>query len=258
MAKRKQSPRSISVDVIRWSVIAVIALVVVFLAGRAFSTFLHTSKIFLIQEIFIEDGLGEVKLPELEKLKGHNIFLVDLTKVEGKVAAKYPQIGKLKVLRHFPNAIAISGFLRRPVMATVQNGRTLDISADGYFLRHVPVDDEPLPLVRGLKLGNASPGERVTDESLTFVMNIIELVKNIRVLDALGFRELDIADPHKIILRFKDEAVSFDVFFEKDRLADKLKVLSTIVERSDLELAQVKYIDLRLDEPVIGRKKVKK
>jgi cell division septal protein FtsQ len=258
MAKRRPNPQSISVDVIRWSVIAVITLVFIFFAGKAFSTFLHTSRVFLVRDIFVEESLGEVKLSELEKLKGHNIFLVDLVKVEDKVRVKYPQIGGLKVLRHFPDGIAIKGFLRNPVAEAVVNGRTLEISADGYFLVHAERADGPLPVVRGLKSAKALPGERVGDENLHLAMNIIELIKSARVLSALGFREVDITDPLKIICRFKDEAVSFEVFLEKDRIAEKLKVLSTIVDRSDLELAQVKYIDLRFDEPVIGRKKAKK
>ena len=258
MAKRRPSPQSISVDVIRWSVIAVITLVIVFLAGQAFSTFLHTSRIFLIRDIFVEESLGEVKLPELEKLKSHNIFSVDLTKVENKVRAKYPQIGDLKVLRHFPDGISITGFLRRPVAEAALNGHSLEISADGYFLRHIEREEGPLPVVRGLKSANAVPGERVQDENLLLAMNVIELVKNTRALSALGFRVVDIADPLKIICRFRDEAVNFEVFFEKDSIADKFKVLSAIVDRGDLELAQVKHIDLRFDETVIGRKKTKK
>jgi cell division septal protein FtsQ len=259
MAKRKQSPRSISVDVIRWSVIAVITLVVVFFAGRAFFAFLHTSKIFLIREIFIVEGLGEIKLPELEKLKGHNIFLVDLTKVEAKVAAKYPHIGDLKVLRHFPDGIAISGFARQPVATAVINGGTLlEISADGYFLRHAQREGDPLPVVRGLKPAKALAGEQVVDTNLAVAMGIIETIKSAQPLGSLGFREVDVTDPLKVICRFKDEAVSFDVFLEKERFADRLKVLAAMIERRDLELAQVKYIDLRFDEPVIGRKKAKK
>jgi cell division septal protein FtsQ len=258
MAKRRPSPQSISVDVIRWSVIAFITLVIVFFAGLAFSKILHTSKVFLIREIFIEEGLGEIKLPELEKLKGHNIFGVDLTKVESKIAAKYPHIGNLKVLRHFPDGIAISGFARRPVAKAVLNGSVLEISADGYFLRHSEREGDALPVVRGLKCAKAVPGERVEDANLAVVMNIIEIVKNVRILEALGFHEIDVTDPQKIVCRFKDEAVNFDVFIERERVADRLKVLSAIVERSDLELAQIKYIDLRFDEPVIGRKKAKK
>jgi cell division septal protein FtsQ len=258
MAKRKPNPQSISIDVIRWIMIAVITLVVGFFAVQAFSAFLHTSKIFLIRDIFVEESLGEVKLPELEKLKGHNIFLVDLVKVENKVQTKFPHIGDLKILRHFPDGIAVTGFLRRPVVEAALNGHTLEISADGYFLRHVEREGDPLPVVRGLKSANAVAGERVADENLLLAMNIVELIKSARALSALGFREVDISDPLKITCRFRDEAMNFDVFIEKDRVADKLKVLSAIVERSDLELAQVKYIDLRFEEPVIGRKKTKK
>jgi cell division septal protein FtsQ len=258
MAKRKPSPQSISVDVIRWSVIAVITLVIGFFAVQAFSTFLHTSKVFQIRDIFIEENLGEVKLPELEKLKGHNIFVVDLVKVENKVRAKFPYIGDLKVLRRFPDGIAITGFLRRPVAEAALNGHTLEISADGYFLSHVEREGDPLPVVRGLKSAKAEAGERVADGNLLVAMNIIELVKSARALSALGLREVDITDPLKIVCRFRDEAMNFDVFIEQDRVADKLKVLSSIVERSDLELAQVKYVDLRFEEPVIGRKKTKK
>jgi len=258
MAKRKQNSQPISVDVIRGLVIAVIILVVGFISVQAFFTFLHTSKIFLIRDVFVEQNLGEVKLPELEKLKGHNIFSVDLSKVENKVQAKYPHIGNLKVLRHFPDGIAITGFARTPIAEAVINGHTLEISADGFFLRRAEREGEALPVVRGLKAANAAPGERVADENLLVAMNIMGLIKNVRPLSALGFHEVDISDPLKIICRFKDEATSFDVYIEKDHVAEKIKGLSAIVERRDLELAQVKYIDLRFDEPVIGRKKSKK
>jgi cell division septal protein FtsQ len=258
MAKRKPSSQPISADVIRGLVVAVIILVAGFFAVQGFFAFLHTSKMFLIRDIFVEQNLGEVKLPELEKLKGHNIFSVDLVKVENKVQAKYPHIGDLKVLRHFPDGITITGFARQAIAEAVLNGHSLEISADGFFLRHTAREGDPLPVVRGLKGANAAPGERVADENLMVAMNVIGLIKNVRSLSALGFREVDISDPLKINCRFKDEATSFDVYIEKDRIAEKIKALSAIVERSDLELAQVKYIDLRFDEPVIGRKKSKK
>ena len=38
----------------------------------------------------------------------------------------------------------------------------------------------------------------------------------------------------------------------------KIKTLSMIIDRTGISLAEVKYIDLRFKEPLIGKKKAKK
>ena len=47
---------------------------------------------------------------------------------------------------------------------------------------------------------------------------------------------------------------NLDIIVDKDRIQDKLKNLELIFTQGKLDLSTVKYIDLRFNEPVLGKK----
>ena len=72
------------------------------------------------------------------------------------------------------------------------------------------------------------------------------------------FRAADVGDATRIVCVFGDGKGKVEIYFEKARFASQLKTLSGILLRSDLDFAEIKYIDLRFTEPLIGKKKARK
>ncbi|MBF0122896.1 MAG: FtsQ-type POTRA domain-containing protein [Candidatus Omnitrophica bacterium] len=258
MVKRRQIPLSVNIDALRWGLIAVIVLVFFFLAIQAISSFLYRAKTFTIDHIVIPEDLGVVNVAELEKMKGHNIFTVDLANVEEKVRSKYPRIGGIKITRRFPDEILVFGFKREPVALALMGGRTTVVSRDGVFMGSPGEDTSGFPVIKGLKASKVAAGVPVGDERLSFVYSIIDAIRKDQGLMAIGFRSVDIHDPEKIICVFGEGKSVFDIFLDQERALVELRMFSNMVGRMNLDLSAIKYIDLRFKQPVIGQKKTKK
>ncbi len=258
MAKRKQLPPPVSIDALRWGAIVVIVFVFLFLAVQAISVFLHRAKTFAIDYISISEGLGTVSVPELDKIKGCNIFTVDLAKIEEKIRLKYPRVGDIKVVRRFPDEIVVSGFRREPVAVASVGGRTGVVSRDGVFIGAPSEETAGLPVIKGLKASRMTVGAPVGDVQLGFAYSVIDVIRKDQGLALIGFRSLDIHDPEKVVCTFGEGKGIFEVFLDQDHAQAELVTFSGMVGRMNLDLSAIKYIDLRFKQPVIGQKKTKK
>ncbi|MBF0593497.1 MAG: FtsQ-type POTRA domain-containing protein [Candidatus Omnitrophica bacterium] len=293
MVKRRQNPFPINIDAARVGIIAALTVAAVIISAAALSSFVRHSGLFVVKEIAMAGGLEEVNVPELIKLKGQNIFSVDLEKIQSRIAARYPQIAQLEVLRRFPDEILVSGKLRRVFSTALVDGKNVGLSRDGYFLGPSVKADADLPLIRGLQRQSTSSGTPGADPVMDIAFRAIEQVQNDPALTALHLRALDVSDPNKITFFFAgltvppadktavaavkgsdkpstarlkgarqlaalEDAARFDVVVDRDNCSAKLKTLSVMVAKTELALNEVKYIDLRFDPPVIGKKKVKK
>lgn len=260
MAKRKQNPSPISIDVTRWGIVVALVLFAAVIAGIALSSFLRHSGLFVIKSVVMSEGLGEINVPELTKLKGQNIFQVDLEKVEQKVSARYPGVAGLEVLRRFPDEISIVGTRRTAFAVAVMDGRSAMLSRDGCFIGSQGKEDALLVVIKGLQRQKYLPGTMLVDPRGNEALKAIELVHSDPVLTALHLRSLDVSDTAKATLTFGliDDPARFDVVLDRENYAAKLKTLAVMVARTELALKEVKYIDLRFETPVIGKRKTKK
>ena len=260
MAKRKQNRSRNSIDIVRWGIITALVLVAVVISWLALSSYLRHSGLFTIRNVVIADGLGAVSVPELAKFKGRNIFSVDLEKVQAKLVARYPQIAELKVLRRFPDEIEVSGLRRQAYASVLTDGRSVAVSRDGYFIGTPGKEDGPLVLVRGVRHQKSSTGIKVEDPALSLAFHAIEQIQKDAALAAFPAQSLDVSDPNKLTFVFgrTEDPARFEVIVDKGSWSSQLKTLSVMIARTELAINEVKYIDLRFDTPVIGKKKAKK
>ncbi len=260
MAKRNQNRSPISIDLVRFGVIAVFVLLALVISGVALTSFVRHSGLFVIRDVVISESLGEVNVPELAKLKGQNIFLVDLEKVEQKVISRYPGIAGLEVLRRFPDEILVAGARRTAFAAALMDGKSVLLSRDGCFIGALGKEDGPLAVIKGMRHQKVSSGIMLNDPFGLEALKAVELVYKDPALAALHLRGLDVSDPNKIVFTFglAEDPARFEVMVDKDNYALKLKTLSVMVARTELAVNEVKYIDLRFETPVIGKRKTKK
>ncbi|MEI6437614.1 MAG: FtsQ-type POTRA domain-containing protein [Candidatus Omnitrophota bacterium] len=260
MAKRKPNQSPISLDLVRWGVIVFFILLAVVISGVALTSFVRHARLFVIKDVVLAQSLGEISLPDLGKLKGQNIFAVDLEKVEEKILARYPGVAGLEVLRRFPDEILIVGSRRTAFAVTLLEGRSVALSQDGCFIGSPGKEDAGLPVIKGLQRQKTAPGMMLSDPSGMVALNAVSLVNKDQSLLPLHLRSLDVSVPEKMILTFglTEDQARFDVIVDKENFAAKLKTLAMMVARTDLAINEVKYIDLRFETPVIGKRKSKK
>ena len=260
MAKRRQNQSPIGIDVVRWGVTLIFILVAVAIACVALTSFVRHSDLCAVRNIVISANLGEINIPELTKLKGQNIFLVDLEKLEQKIIARYPGIAGLEVLRRFPDEIAVVGTRRTAFVTALMDGHGVALSRDGYVVGPAGKEEGSLVVIKGLQHQRSLPGVKLADLSAPVVLKSIESVAKDPSLAALHLRSLDITDANKATFTFglAQDPARFDVVIDKDSLEAKIRTLSVMIARTELAVNEVKYIDLRFETPVIGKRKIKK
>ena len=260
MVKRKQSP-SLNPDVLRTVGLVCVVLLGAALAVVALLAFVRgvcASDLFTVRGITVADHIQPLELPELAKLKGQNLFSVDLMKVEARIHARYPQLADLSVTRRFPDQIFVTATKREAFAKILMDGRACVIDRAGYMIG-APVDgQQSLVLIKGLKRQKASPGDPVADERVKLAGMIIMTFHQDKRLSLAGLETVNVDDPTRIVCELGTEEFAFQVIIDKDNAASRLKTLSDVLSRGGLDLKQIKYMDLRFGEPILGQKKVKK
>ena len=260
MAKRKQNP-SLNPDILRTVGLVCIFVLGIALAVMAMAAFLRgvfASPLFTVRGIMIADNIQPLELPELMKLKGQNLFAVDLPKVEARIRAKYPQLADLRVMRRFPDQIGVTAVRREPFAKVSIDGRSYVIDRQGYMIGP-PIDgQESLTVIKGLKRQKVFAGVLVQDERVKLGVMVMTLFHQDRRLSSVGLGTVNVEDLTRIVCDLGTEEAQFQVFIDKDNIAARLKTLSEVLSRGGLDLQQIKYMDLRFGEPILGQKKVKK
>jgi hypothetical protein len=257
MARKKQSP-SPSPELIRVLGLTCILIVGMALAGMSVISFLRTSPLFTIKEISVADNIQPLDVPELAKLKGQNILAADLTRVEQRLRAKYPQLAELSVTRRFPDQIFIAA-VKRDVFARASfDGKLYVIDPDGFIISAPQGEQGSLPLIKGLKRQKAPTGDPVENERMRIASSVILLFRQEARLAAIGLREVNVTDLMRVICVVGGDNARFEVIIDKDNIPARLKDLSDVLARGGVDLTVIKYIDFRFGAPVIGQKKVKK
>ena len=82
-------------------------------------------------------------------------------------------------------------------------------------------------------------------------LKIIKLFKANSGLASYSIRDVNIESLSKIYFTLSNK---LDVVIDKDKIAQKIRVLGIVLAQDRLDLKDVKYIDLRFKEPVIGKK----
>ncbi|MBF0619007.1 MAG: hypothetical protein HQL19_02440 [Candidatus Omnitrophica bacterium] len=258
MAKRKQNPLPITGDVVRNAGLFIIVFLALFFIVQGVSGYLTHAPFFTVKDIEVGDNIKPIDIPELARLKGQNIFRVDLDRVEAKIRAKYPQFSDLQVLRRPPDAISVTAQRREAFALAAFAGRNIQIDRNACIIGFPAKDAEPLPIIKGLQSQKTFPGDKVLDEHVVTGIDIVGFIRADAVLSKAGFKSVDVTDPAHVVLMFGLEKISYEVIMDKEKSVERLKPLAHMLGRNDLDLLEVKYIDLRFDEPVIGRKKMGK
>jgi len=255
MAKRKKTSKFPKINYIQWGAVVVIILIGTFFVFQGMRMFLTRSDLFNVKDFQIASEINRGQFPELDALKGDNVFKVNLKHLETRLRLRYPRIGGIRVLRHLPDQLSLLGYMRQPIALTESRGKTCLLSRDGYVVAKVTEGHDELPFVLGLKGHLASLGSRIRDPHFDFVLQATDIVAKDPILLDWEWLSIDISDPVRLSAVFKKNGFLIKVFLDEKGLMPQLEVLSTMLSKAGLNLASVDYIDLRFDEPVIGEKR---
>ena len=221
--------------------------------SRATFHFLMRSSYFSVQTVEASSSSRDFAFKDpslMGSLLGRNIFQVDLSDLQEEVSQKHPELLSAFVSREFPNRIRIRVTPRLPV-AQIQSGNGFLVDRDGVILPYSPSPNgKELPLIVGIpeRLEPSRVGyvlhSKALNEALMFVDNLQSLPEMLRYV-----RAIDVSDPNNLSFRTPE---GLEVKVGRGDYQEKLKLFDrTRVSLGD-RITDVKYIDLRFDEVVIG------
>lgn len=236
--------------------IAVIRLIVfLFLGFSLFALysksveFLTTSRLFVVRDVTIDASLQFIDMADLQRLKGRNIFKIDIKRLQNRIKTQHPQISQLRVTRELPDRIKISAKKREALFQTFFKGKTLLVDAEGVAMYYISgVLD--LPTVQGA----LSPSSRVVlsaslpQSSAALAASIIRGLKSRPHTARLKIVSLDVSNLSKIDVVL----AGLHVILDQENYSSKLDMLEMLLAQRKIDFAQVKYVDLRFNEPVLG------
>jgi len=233
--------------------IIVLSIVIGIWIFRAVSKYLTDSSYFEVKSIVIDTSLPFIQKRDLRAIEGKNIFTIDLAKVQKKLLLQYPQVSELKIVKDFPNQITIKAVKRDPYAQILLPNKNVIIDD---FARVLSVEENQvrhLPSFQGLpeKLGDISIGYPVRDLKISLGLNIVKAFRSHDSLREFGIDRIDLNNTSKVSLTLQNDLA---VYLERDNLFRKTEILGVILNDPKVDLKDVKYIDLRFKEPIIGKK----
>jgi cell division septal protein FtsQ len=250
MAKRKID---IPAVYLRNGILTLFVLFLALVIYRHCADFLRSSPLFAIKAVTSTPDVQFVQPRVLRELQGRNIFAVDLKHMHNEIRMLYPQIYDLRIERRFPDTIHVVA-KKRDAYAQVlvkQNYLTIDNDATVIF-----ADKKPLPQMVLIKNGKLEKykiflGTKLDTPEVLGGLDLIQAFKSNPGLSKYPISDVDVANLSKITFSIGPE---LQVIVDRDDMAKKLDMLAFLIAQKKLNFLEVKYIDLRFKEPIVGKK----
>ena len=231
------------------------SLLIVVIVFTSFYALFAKSRYFIVQNVIMigKEPNSSINYAELEKMiKGENIFKVNSDKVRSYMLNNYRELLDLRFKKAFPDSIIATIILRKPAAELYQR-RYYPIDKDGVILSDVKdCPDGRLPIIKGVRFNPEKEIGKITDSKrVKGALLLVDELNKSGVLKNHTLVEIDVASLRNIIFFLED---GMEVKIGRDHFTARLKNLKEILSDPKLKPADIRYIDLRFKEPVIGPK----
>jgi len=223
------------------------------LIAAGFLAFFRNSPYFKITDVRVidtENAAGIERDALLKTYTGRNIFDVDITSLSFRLKSDYPFIRDAVVKRVMPNSLEVDIVPRVPV-AKLKSDRYFPLDGTGMVL-YPGTKSENLPVIMGLSFWlRPEAGKRLDSNRINSALHLVEALDksgvsreyNVTAIDAANFRNLSFHLENGIEIKIGD-----------GEYAERLKRLKKTLAKPGLDTENIKYIDLRFKDVVIGPK----
>jgi len=221
----------------------------------AVTSFLKNSPYFNIDGMFCSEQDKLSKIEKLLKVKGKNIFSVNLKEVSRVIQEKYPGIFEISVTRVFPNKLRVAFKERIPLAKLSLPNNNFVIDNEAVILK-VPedFDDSVLPVINGsfIAFKDLKTGQKIKSKNLNVALSILEYMSSPGQFKKYKVTELDTANVNKISFMVDSD---IQIIVREEDFKEKLKILNSLFDQLSQKVNNIKYIDLRFKDPIINYKK---
>jgi cell division septal protein FtsQ len=204
---------------------------------------------FKIKDIIVTEGTPD----EFSYLKGRNIFRIDLTEEAKSISRSYPAYKKIRLIKGLPNRIFVD-FVRRQPLGLIKLYRYFCVDQD-RMLFDLPgeVGQMDLPIILGLetKIFGPKPGKEYNLKELELALNILKEARRNKRLRNHKITAINVANPAGAALVID---AGLEIRIGQGEIGNKIELLGNLLAQVKNDLPNIKYIDLRFNEPVIKLK----
>ena len=154
------------------------------------------------------------------------------------------------MVKRFPNQVSVLAKQRVPYAQLQIQDKIVVLDREAVILSLEDKKDKNLPDIVGTKLKNPKLvlGMPLKGSDIWLTLKIIKLFSANSAFDPYVIKGVNIENLSKIHFTLSNQ---LDVIIDRDKIAQKIRVLGIVLAQDRLDLGDVKYIDLRLKEPII-------
>ena len=247
---KKSSVKIPAIVIIRLIVFLFLGVILVWICRNTFD-FLTNDPIFDVKDVQVEQSISFIDVGPLKGLKGQNIFTVDLVKIHRHIAHQYPQIAQLRIVRQLPDTIKVLAKKRDILLQVQAHNKYLVIDTEGVTMFYT-TERWAFPLARGIPLEKDKIilGAVASIKELNLVVDLFRQLKSHPHTSRLKVVEVAAGNLSKIELRVMP---NIQIIIDQDNLAAKVEMLEVFLQNGKINWNQVKYMDVRFKEPIIGQ-----
>ena len=255
--------------------VLIILLALCFILGYIWRI-ITTSEYFQVKDIVSKEVLNV----DLSYLKGRNIFSLNLPKEATVIFRSCSDCSRVRLARIIPNRIFVELIRRKPI-AFIKLYRYFAVDEDGYIFSSLIQPEDPnlsgvqpsLPVITGLetRIFGPKPGTKYENRELSVALLILKetartpVFKNYRIqkINIAGIDNITVQIPilqaQSIYSNWKvpEKTEFLEVKIGQGNTRDKVAIMSGLINQEKQNLGNIKYIDLKFNEPVIKFKDVK-
>jgi len=216
----------------------------------------------------VRDIVSKETLPfDVSYLKGRNIFSLDLAGAATAISRRCPDCSRVRIARIIPDRIYVELIRRKPV-GLLKLYRYFAVDEDGViFSSSTEPENANLPVITGLetKIFGPKPGSKYTNKELLAALSILKEAAKAPLLRGYKIQKVNVAGLDNITVQISlvrsqitypnsNIAVKADyleVKFGQGDISDKVAIMAGLINQERNNLGNIKYIDLRFNEPVI-------
>ncbi|NQT06779.1 MAG: cell division protein FtsQ [Candidatus Omnitrophica bacterium] len=231
-------------------------LLVVFGLGLLTYNILCKSNYFYIRESRMEWLKEPLKMSPYNKLiatgVGKNIFKFDIGSVSKEIKKANSELKNVKILKNFPNALTLKLESRVPV-AQVGDTSFFLVDDEGVILTETEDsirDDLPIITGIGWRLFRKM-GERERSPGLLNALSLIDTMDKAHFSDNHILTRIDVSGDRNMVFLIED---GLEVKIGNSNFRERLILLDRTLGSINGDKSDIKYVDLRFDDVVLGTK----
>ena len=236
-----------------WLLIFLLILTLVFFAAKALISGCGNSGVFKLRQCYVEDDTldlsGNKAFDYCQLSPGGNLLEIDLEALRDAILHAHPQLKEARVSKDYPDTIRICVKERR-AFAQVEAKKFFLVDKEGFILEKS--FEEPqlqLPLIIGVKSQHIKKGVFSRSAALKKAIEIIKLLESMNFKDKYGVKKIDVGNLNNISFYTKEDV---EIKLGKDDFREKIKKVESRLP--NLDLKQIRYIDLRFKDLIVGPK----